>query len=83
MADAQKIPNFSTVSGPKKNYVLLPLSEFILAEAITLYQSRDDKEWGLTDCLSFVVMTQLGVSEALTADIHLRQAGFHALLLAP
>ncbi len=38
------------------------------------------KEWGLTDCISFVVMQKRSITEALTADDHFRQAGFRALL---
>jgi uncharacterized protein len=49
--------------------------------AMHLFQSRSDKEWGLVDCLSFIVMQSQGVSEALTADHHFVQAGFRALLL--
>lgn len=39
-----------------------------------------DKDWSLTDCISFVVMEQHGISEALTADHHFEQAGFTVLL---
>jgi predicted nucleic acid-binding protein len=46
-----------------------------------LFESRSDKEWGLTDYTSFVIMRQLGLSGALTADRHFPQAGFRALLL--
>jgi uncharacterized protein len=42
--------------------------------------SRRDKEWSLTDCISFVVMKERGLTEALTADHHFEQAGFKALL---
>lgn len=45
-----------------------------------LYCARPDKEWGLTDCLSFVVMQEKGVFEAFTADHHFEQAGFVRLL---
>jgi uncharacterized protein len=45
-----------------------------------LYRERPDKEWPLTDCISFVVMQDQGLSEALTADHHFEQAGFKALL---
>ena len=34
----------------------------------------------LTDCISFVVMEDKGITEALTADRHFEQAGFTALL---
>ena len=43
-------------------------------------QQRDDKEWSLTDCISFVVMTREGIKEALTGDHHFKQAGFSILL---
>ncbi len=45
-----------------------------------LYCTRLDKEWGLTDCLSFVVMQENEVFEAFTADHHFEQAGFIRLL---
>jgi predicted nucleic acid-binding protein len=44
-----------------------------------LYESRLDKDWSLTDCVSFGVMTQHGLTEALTADHHFEQAGFRAV----
>lgn len=44
-----------------------------------LYESRPDKDWSLTDCVSFAVMTQRGLSVALTADHHFEQAGFRAV----
>lgn len=50
-------------------------------EGLTLYRSRLDKTWGLTDCTSFLVMEQKGISEALSADRDFQQAGFEALLL--
>lgn len=44
-----------------------------------LYASRPDKAWSLTDCISFGVMTERGLSEALTADHHFEQAGSQAV----
>jgi predicted nucleic acid-binding protein len=52
-----------------------------LLEAMDLYRSRQDKEWSLMDCLSFIVMEREGLVDALTADQHFEQAGFRALLL--
>jgi predicted nucleic acid-binding protein len=49
--------------------------------ALELFDSRDDKEWSLTDCFSFAVMRKHRVAKALTADHHFVQAGFRALLL--
>ena len=60
---------------------IVPLTEELFFRAKDLYRQRPDKEWGLTDCLSFVVMQQRGVTAALTTDVHFRQAGFRALLL--
>lgn len=48
---------------------------------LSLYDSRPDKEWSLTDCISFVVMADEGLTEALTGDRHFEQAGFTALLV--
>ncbi|NQU22382.1 MAG: type II toxin-antitoxin system VapC family toxin [Candidatus Nealsonbacteria bacterium] len=45
-----------------------------------LYAHRPDKDWSLTDCISFVVMQNAGLKEALTADRHFEQAGFQVLL---
>ncbi|MDP7134637.1 MAG: PIN domain-containing protein, partial [Planctomycetota bacterium] len=42
---------------------------------------RLDKGWSLTDCVSFVVMQERGLVDALTTDLHFQQAGFRALLL--
>jgi uncharacterized protein len=65
----------------ESGYELLPITESLLQEGLHLYRARVDKEWGLTDCISFALMKQRGVTEALSADIHFRQAGFKALLL--
>jgi predicted nucleic acid-binding protein len=45
-----------------------------------LFAGRPDKAWSLTDCISFAVMTDRGLSDALTADHHFEQAGFRAVL---
>ena len=44
-----------------------------------LFAARPDKAWALTDCISFAVMDQRNLTEALTADHHFEQAGFRAL----
>jgi hypothetical protein len=44
-----------------------------------LFASRPDKAWSLTDCISFGVMAERGLSEALTADHHFEQAGFRVV----
>ncbi|MFZ0962868.1 MAG: type II toxin-antitoxin system VapC family toxin [Terriglobia bacterium] len=59
---------------------IVPLSDPLIQRAMTLYAERPDKEWGLTDCISFVVMETRGIRDALTADEHFTQAGFRPLL---
>jgi hypothetical protein len=44
------------------------------------YRLRPDKEWSLTDCISFVVMGERGITEALTSDHHFGQARYVKLL---
>lgn len=56
------------------------LSADLYAEAFALYRGRLDKEWGLIDCVTFVVMAARETTAALTADEHFEQAGFRALL---
>jgi predicted nucleic acid-binding protein len=47
---------------------------------LDLYFQRPDKKWSLTDCISFVVMKDEGLTDALTGDGHFEQAGFIVLL---
>ena len=42
-----------------------------------LFTERPDKAWSLKDCISFMVMQEKGVNDALAVQ----QAGFRALLL--
>lgn len=59
---------------------IIPLTEELYARGFALFQSRADKDWGITDCISFVIMHERGLSDALTTDDHFEQAGFVALL---
>jgi len=61
---------------------IVPATSALFSAGLELFGSRSDKDWGLTDCTSFVAMTDHGLTQALTTDEHFRQAGFHALLLA-
>jgi predicted nucleic acid-binding protein len=63
------------------NVTIVRLTEDLYARAFRLFRERPDKEWGLTDCVSFVVMQDRKITEALTTDEHFQQAGFQALLL--
>ena len=48
--------------------------------AVDLLRHRPDKLWSLCDAVSFVLMTEHGIREALTTDHHFEQAGFVRLL---
>jgi uncharacterized protein len=59
---------------------IISLSEDLLSDGWTLYGQRWDKDWGLTDCTSFVVMLSEQITQAFTSDRHFEQAGFAKLL---
>ena len=59
---------------------IVSLSEELYGQALALYRQHQDKEWGLTDRVSFAVMWERSITDALTADDHFRQAGFRVLL---
>jgi predicted nucleic acid-binding protein len=60
--------------------VILHVDAALDAGAWKLLKARLDKEWSLVDYVSFVVMQQRGITEALTTDHHFEQAGFVRLL---
>lgn len=62
------------------NTVLTPASDDLLNQGLALFSRRVDKDWSLTDCISFEVMGREGITDALTGDRHFAQAGFRALL---
>jgi len=66
-----------------RRITLVPASSELLERGCNLYQSRPDKSWSLTDCISFVVMKTNDIQDGLTADHHFEQAGFTALLRGP
>ena len=53
---------------------------FLFNQGLDLYANRSDKKWSLTDCISFIVMKQEALTEALATDDDFAQAGFTALL---
>jgi len=59
---------------------VIPLDFALVQRGVDLFANRPDKNWSLTDCISFVVMQDEGLTEALTGDRHFEQAGFEALL---
>ncbi len=59
---------------------VIRLTPKLFDEALSLYKKHQDKSWGLVDCVSFVVMKQNNITQALTFDKHFIQAGFQALM---
>lgn len=62
------------------NVEVVPQTSLQFVSAFDSYRSVSDKEWSLTDCASFVLMRERGLTEALAHDHHFEQAGFIALL---
>jgi len=62
------------------NTRIVNASAALFERGAKLFSSRGDKHWSLTDCISFEVMKEFGIVEALTADRHFIQAGFTAIL---
>ena len=62
------------------NVEVVPQSSLQFGRAFDHYRKMIDKEWSLTDCASFEIMRERGLTEALAHDQHFEQAGFVALL---
>jgi uncharacterized protein len=62
------------------NVEIIAVTDDLYHRAFHLYRQRPDKEWGLIDCVSFIVMQDRGLTAALTPDKHFQQAGYHAML---
>ncbi|HUY32353.1 MAG TPA: PIN domain-containing protein [Pirellulales bacterium] len=60
--------------------LILAASHEMFEVGYELYADRADKDWSLVDCISFAVMRERQLTDALTADHHFEQAGFAALM---
>jgi predicted nucleic acid-binding protein len=63
-----------------RRITVVPLNSELFERGLRRMSERTDKDWSLTDCISFVVMEDRAITEALTGDRHFEQAGFAALL---
>jgi uncharacterized protein len=63
-----------------KNVEVVSATKQWFYRGLELYNNRPDKEWSLTDCISFEVMKEHKIMQALTEDHHFEQAGFNALM---
>jgi predicted nucleic acid-binding protein len=59
---------------------IIRLDKILFDAGWQLYKQRLDKEWSLTDCISFVVMRYESITQAFTSDRHFEQARFIKLL---
>lgn len=59
---------------------VIPRNETTFLDALELYESRLDKGYSLTDCISMNTCKKLGITEILTHDRHFEQEGFKILL---
>ncbi|MDZ8069463.1 MAG: PIN domain-containing protein [Nostoc sp. DedQUE08] len=62
------------------NTTIIPQTSIQFQAALTLYEQRADKEWSQTDCVSFKIMEEQIIAEALAYDRHFVQAGYTALM---
>lgn len=62
------------------NTTIIPQTSVQFQAALTLYEQRPDKEWSQTDCVSFKIMDEQVIFEALAYDKHFVQAGYTALM---
>jgi predicted nucleic acid-binding protein len=59
-----------------KKVDVVAIDQKLFGKGLEIYEQRDDKRWGLVDCISFIVMGESGVTQALTFDRDFEQAGF-------
>ena len=62
------------------NFHIEPQTSLLFRKAADRYAARPDQRWSVTDCASFLIMEERGITEALAYDIDFVQAGFRALL---
>jgi len=55
---------------------LISVDETLFYTGWNYFQQYQDKQYSLTDCISFIAMQQRGIQVAFTFDKHFIQAGF-------
>ncbi len=58
---------------------LIPQSRETFLAGLSLFRTRADKGYSLTDCISMRTMQRLGLTAVLTNDRHFEQEGFWAI----
>lgn len=54
----------------------MQVSREIEEKAWDIFERYDDKDFSFTDCVSFVVMREMGIKETFAFDEHFNQMGF-------
>ncbi|MFQ5485942.1 MAG: type II toxin-antitoxin system VapC family toxin [Desulfobacterales bacterium] len=62
------------------NVRVIPQTRDSFLKGLTFYETRSDKEYSLTDCISMSVMKAEALEEILTNDHHFEQEGFSILI---
>ena len=62
------------------NIKVVPQSRHSFQKGLSRYESRDDKQYSLQDCISMNVMESEAIKEVLTNDHHFEQEGFTVLM---
>jgi len=70
----------SHVESEGSSYEVVHASRDLFLAGTKLHGERPDKEWSLTDCISFHLMRERGIHRALAHDSHFAQAGFQVLM---
>ena len=71
----------NVVLSENTNIKVQKIDTTIIKKSLELYKKYSDKTVGITDCISFYVMWEKNITEALTSDRHFEQVGFKALLI--
>ncbi len=76
----QRAADLATALAESTDVDIVPQTPSQFDAALELYRARADQSWSLTDCASFLVMQERGITVALTHDRDFEQAGFTALM---
>jgi predicted nucleic acid-binding protein len=85
LANARKLPRplaltFLTTLGAHRKVEMVWVDKTLHDRAMALLAARLDKTYSLCDAVSFVLMKEQGITDALTTDHHFEQEGFKRLL---
>jgi len=75
-----KVSAASYVNDMQDEVSVIVQTHDLFEKALKVYRQYRDKSWGFTDCSSFVIMEELGISDVLTTDIHFKQMGRRSLM---